>query len=126
MNFFQVCIIIVLVFDICMVHKINKCENKMKATCSYTAFILYLCRASVHTYSLLFDQRKTIKSKIQILIKVCNRTLPRSNMHGRKRPFTLKNRDIRRSYTGSVHEHRIRSETVRNGYRIRRSYENME
>ncbi len=32
-------------------------------------------------------------------------------MHGRKRPFTVKNGDIRRSYTGSVHGHRIRSET---------------
>ncbi len=51
---------------------------------------------------------------------------PRSNMHGRKRPFTMKNGDIRRSYTGSVHGHRIRSETVRNGYRIRRSYKNTE
>jgi hypothetical protein len=47
-------------------------------------------------------------------------------MHGRKRPFTMKNGDIRRSYTGSVHGHRIRSETVRNGYRIRRSYKNTE
>ncbi len=37
--------------------------------------------------------------------------LPRSNMHGRKRPFTVKNGDIRRSYTGSVHGHHIRSET---------------
>jgi hypothetical protein len=51
---------------------------------------------------------------------------PRSNMQGRKRPFTMKNGDIRRSYTGSVHEHRIRSETVRNGYRIRRSLKNTE
>ncbi len=25
-------------------------------------------------------------------------------MHGRKRPFTAKNGDIRRSYTGSVHQ----------------------
>ena len=32
-------------------------------------------------------------------------------MHGRKRPFTEKNGDIRRSYTGSVHGHRIRDET---------------
>ncbi len=40
-------------------------------------------------------------------------------MHGRKRPFTVKNGDIRRSYTGSVHGHRIRNETVRNGYRIK-------
>jgi hypothetical protein len=32
-------------------------------------------------------------------------------MHGRKRPFTEKNGDIRRSYTVSVHGHRIRSET---------------
>jgi hypothetical protein len=38
---------------------------------------------------------------------------PRSNMHGRKRPFTEKNGDIRRSYTVSVHRHRIRSETVK-------------
>jgi hypothetical protein len=52
--------------------------------------------------------------------------LPRSNMHGRKRPFTEKNGDIRRSYTVSVHGHRIRSETVRNGFRIRRSYKNTE
>jgi hypothetical protein len=52
--------------------------------------------------------------------------MPRSNMHGRKRPFTVKNGDIRRSYTGSVHGHRIRSETMRNGYRIRRSYKKEE
>jgi hypothetical protein len=52
--------------------------------------------------------------------------LPRSNMHGRKRPFTVKNGDIRRSYTVSVHGHRIRSETVRNGFRIRRLYKNTE
>jgi hypothetical protein len=52
--------------------------------------------------------------------------IPRSNMHGRKRPFTVKTGDIRRSSTGSVHGHRIRNETVRNGYRIRRSHKNME
>jgi hypothetical protein len=52
--------------------------------------------------------------------------IPRSNMHGRKRPFTEKNGDIRRSYTVSVHGHRIRSETVRNGFRIQRSYKNTE
>jgi len=40
-------------------------------------------------------------------------------MHGRKQPFTEKNGDIRRSYTVSVDGHRIRSETVRNGFRIR-------
>jgi hypothetical protein len=47
-------------------------------------------------------------------------------MHGRKRPFMVKNGDIQRSYTGSVHGHRIRSEMVRNGYRIRRSYKTEE
>ena len=31
------------------------------------------------------------------------RNPPRSNMHGRKRPFTEKNGDIRRSYTVSVY-----------------------
>ncbi len=52
--------------------------------------------------------------------------LPRSNRHGRKRPFTEKNGDIRRSYTNTVHGHRIRCETVRNGFRIRRSWKNTE
>jgi hypothetical protein len=47
-------------------------------------------------------------------------------MHGRKRPFTEKNGDIRGSYTGSVHGHRIRIETVKNGFRIRRSCKNTE
>jgi hypothetical protein len=46
-------------------------------------------------------------------------------MHGRKRPFTEKNGDIRR-YTEVVHCFRIRSEAVRNGFRIRRSYKNTE
>jgi len=32
-------------------------------------------------------------------------------MHGRKRPFTGKNGDIRGSNTDSVHGHRIRIET---------------
>ncbi len=40
-------------------------------------------------------------------------------MHGRKRPFTQKNGDIRRSYTVYVHGHRIRSATVRNGDRMK-------
>jgi hypothetical protein len=52
--------------------------------------------------------------------------VPRSNMRGRKRPFTEKNGDVRRSYTGSIRGHRIRGETVRNGFRIRISYKNTE
>ncbi len=40
-------------------------------------------------------------------------------MHGRKRPFTEKNGDIRRSYTNTAHGPRIRCEMVRNGFRIR-------
>ena len=51
---------------------------------------------------------------------------PRSNMHARKRSFTEKNGDIRRSCTASVYDARIRSDTVRNGFRKRRSYKNME
>ncbi len=52
--------------------------------------------------------------------------IPRSNMHGRKRPFTEKNGDIRRSYTNTAHGHRIQCETVRDGFRIRRSCKNTE
>jgi hypothetical protein len=51
---------------------------------------------------------------------------PRSNMHGRKRPFMEKNGDIRRSYMNTAHGHRIRCATVRNGFRIRRSCKNTE
>ncbi len=51
-------------------------------------------------------------------------SLPRSNMHDRKRPFTEKNGDIQRSCTASVYDACTRSDTVRNGFRIRRSYKN--
>jgi hypothetical protein len=79
-----------------------------------------------------FVLQKAISSKIDFVDVSINDddvdriSLPRSNMHGRKRPFTEKNGHIRRSYTVSVHGHRIRSETVRNGFRIRRSYKNTE
>ncbi len=39
---------------------------------------------------------------------------------------TVVNDRLRRSYTVSVHGHRIRSKTARNGFRIRRSYKNTE
>jgi hypothetical protein len=69
---------------------------------------------------------KTKISDDKILLIPWKDSPPRSNMHGRKRPFTEKNGDIRSSYTGSVHGHRIRGETVKNGFRIRRSYKNTE
>ncbi len=69
--------------------------------------------------------KKTAKRRAFEQLKLITRQ-PRSNVHGRKRPFTEKNGDIRRSYTVFVHGHRIRSETVRNGFRIRRSYKNTE
>ncbi len=47
--------------------------------------------------------------------------IPRSNRQARKRPFTERNGDIRRSYTRSVYDLRIRSYTMRTGIRIRRS-----
>jgi hypothetical protein len=47
-------------------------------------------------------------------------------MHVRKRSFTEKNRDIRRSCMASIYDVRIRSDTVRNGFRIRRSCKNTE
>jgi hypothetical protein len=50
--------------------------------------------------------------------------LPRSNMHDRKRPFTENNRDIQRSWTGFVYDACTRSDTVGNGFCIRRSYKN--
>ena len=52
--------------------------------------------------------------------------VPRSNLHARKRSFTEKNGDIRRSCTASVYDARIRSDTMRNGFRKRRSYKNTE
>ncbi len=61
-----------------------------------------------------------------LLSTTWSRLPPRSNSHGRKRSFTEKNGDIRRSYTNTTHGHRIRCETVKNGFRIRRSCKNTE
>ncbi len=61
---------------------------------------------------------------IDFLEKEFIETEPRSNMHDRKRPFTEKNGDIQRSCTASVYDACTRSDTVGNGFRIRRSYKN--
>jgi hypothetical protein len=53
-----------------------------------------------------------------------NINIPRSNMHDRKRPFTEKNGDLQRPCTASVYDACTRSDTVGNGFRIRRSYKN--
>ena len=47
-------------------------------------------------------------------------------MHARKRSFTEKNGDIRRSCIASIYDARIRGNTVKNGFRTRRSYKNTE
>jgi hypothetical protein len=49
---------------------------------------------------------------------------PRSNMHDHKRPFTEKDGHIQRSCTASVYNACTRSDTVRNGFCIPRSYKN--
>jgi hypothetical protein len=81
---------------------------------------LYSCKSFQKHFAEL-DVKVLLLCSVVLFLSYRFFCFPRSNRQARKRPFTGRNGDIRRSYTRSVYDLRIRSYTMRTGIRIRRS-----
>jgi hypothetical protein len=95
---------------------LSNCSLAVEALLSINTSISYVCKIFIW---------KEFFVKFFFILKFISQ-IPKSNMHDRKRPFTEKKGDIQiqRSCTASVYDAYTRSDTVGNGFRIRRSYKN--
>ncbi len=68
-NFFKICIIVIWILDIIIDRKTFICINKIKIGCSFTVFIIYMVRSCCQTYSLWYDQDRSIRNMQLSLVK---------------------------------------------------------